>query len=76
VRENISILPLAELCIPQVDCQLVLILNYQKLFAIFESFALSAASEAGNKKTGRKDWRRLVLQATCIPLAQIPRVLL
>lgn len=28
----------------RVDCQLVLILNYQKLFAIFESFALSAVS--------------------------------
>lgn len=36
------------------DCQLVLILNYQKLFAIFESFALSAVSgRAGTRREHR-----------------------
>lgn len=41
----------------RVDCQLVLILNYQKLFAIFESFALSAVSgteKAQKARAGRR----------------------
>lgn len=38
----------------RADCQLVLILNYQKLFAIFESFALSAVSgRAGTRREHR-----------------------
>lgn len=38
----------------RADCQLVLILNYQKLFAIFESFSLSAVSgRAGTRREQR-----------------------
>lgn len=61
-----------------MDCQLVLILNYQKLFAIFESFALSAVSGCavwGQRCSREGQWQRLVLQAARIPLAQIPWVL-
>lgn len=56
----------------------MLILNYQKLFAIFESFALSAVSGTEKAQAGGREawqWRRLVLQAARIPLAQIPWLL-